>query len=88
MEKLDVLKRIIDNDFSKEQINVLLKDVILANTKEVKVKFDIYDFCNKKGFFDYTTGVMHKDGFKLATNGPVAVKVKDTYVSEYENKFS
>lgn len=78
MEKLDV--------FSKEQIDVMLKDVILANTKKVKVKFDIYDFCNKKGIFDYTTGVMHKDGFKLATNGSLAIKVKAAYVPEWENK--
>ena len=86
MEKLDVLKRIIENDFSKEQIDVMLKDVILANTKDVKLKFDIYDFCNKKGIYSYSTGVMHKDGFKMATNGSVAIKIKDTYVSEFENK--
>lgn len=52
----------------------------------MKKTLDFYRYVSKDKCRYFMTGVYHKDGYKWATNGCVALKVKEDYPEKFEGK--
>lgn len=71
----------------KETANALIKQFILSNDLHTKSKFNLYDFTAKKYDFNpIVMGVNYRNGFAYATDLHMAIKIKQEYTPELENK--
>ena len=72
---------------ANEQVEQLIKGFLRSNEQQTGSKFNIFDYASKKDTYrPVFTGVYYKDGYLYATNGLIAVKVKQEYRSELEGK--
>lgn len=49
-------------------------------------KFNLYKYVDKENIYPRLNGVLHKDGYKVATNGCILIRYKCDYPREYEGK--
>ena len=67
----------------KEKIQKILE----CEAHETKIgNFSIYDYVGTDKFRPQLMGVMHQDGWKIASNGYILIKVRLPYAESYENK--
>lgn len=71
----------------KQEVEQLIKQFILSNSLQPGNKFNPYDFAAKKDRYrPIFNGVHYEDGYMYATDGYLAIKIKQEYAPELERK--
>ena len=86
MKNIELLHQAITAS-GNEQVERLIKQFILSNELQVKSKFNLFDCVAKKdNYRPVMTAVHYENGFAYATDGHIAIKLKQDYAPELEGK--
>ena len=67
-----------------DQIHNFVKLMLFENTVIKNVKFNIFNYAAKKHTVTSLTGVLHEEGFRVATDAFVLVRIKEDYPQDFE----
>ena len=85
MKNTELLNTALQLNNSPE-IERLIKQFLLSNTLQSNNKFNPFDFTAKKDWRLVLTGVHYEDGYMYASDSHLAIKVKQDYLPELEEK--
>ncbi len=78
--KIDDILKMTDVD----QIHNFVKLMIFENTVTKNVKFNIFNYAAKKHTYTTLIGVLHEEGFRVATDAFVLIRIKEDYPQDFE----
>jgi len=85
MKNKELLIDALKTNESKE-IKKLITQFLLSNELQKKSKFNPYKYVSKDEMRPAMTGVLHSNGYKVATNTHILVAYKDDYNDDLESK--
>ena len=71
---------------NEDGIKQMLEQFIRANTVIRDEKLDLSKFVGKDNMRPVMTGILHENGLKIASDGPIIVAIYSHYKSEFEGK--
>lgn len=85
MKNKELLIEALKTNESKE-IKNLITQFLLSNELQKKSKFNPYNYVSKDKWRPAMTGVLHSNGYKVATNTHLLIAYKDDYNPDLESK--